>query len=464
MRKRNRRVAGNVCSCYRLCITGRCVTVLLTWGQSLNLPNIVVRAAIVTTLAALLAGTVLAEPLPSQAGLESREFDGSSAKNAIVGRGYSLDIGLDSLFDSNVLREGNNFLRTTGSRSDFVFTPNATLQAGLPVGRQQLFTTLIIGRDFYARNTLYDRTRISAGGGANLRAGANCQGSVFGQYSERQGTQLDLIAVVPNKQQDTTYEVNAGCGRARGLGFGGGFTRTQTRNGAAIYSLFDSNTSTFSGNVRYNSGQLGTLMLTGEFSDVSYPGRGPPLFASADGVKVYTGQISYRREIGPLLTGDVGVSYIKAVPKLASFDANGTRLNPGYSGPGFNVSLNYHPGVRLSGTLSASRNVTASANVGALYVINANYGLDLTYRLSPRISTGVGGSYDTRGYRGAFASVADPLARSRDTLYRTYVQLSYTPVRRYSVNLTVAQQGLRSTPNIFDYNSTTAMLGLHVKF
>ncbi len=414
-------------------------------------------------LAVSLASSVAADQLPSQAGLESREFVGGQAKSAIDGRGYSLDIGIDSLYDSNVLREGS-FIRTTGSRSDFVFTPNATLRAGLPVGRQQLFTTVTLGRDFYARNTVYDRTRISAGGGVNLRAGPNCQGSLFGQYSERQGTQLDLIAVVPNKQQDTVYEVNAGCGRARGLGFGGGYTRSETRNGSAVYSLFDSNTSTVSGNVRYNSGALGALVLTGSYADVSYPGRGPPLFANTDGVKVYTGQISYRRDIGPLLTGDVGASYIKAVPKLAAFDAAGVRTNPGYSGPGFNISLNYHPGVRLSGVLSASRDVTASANVGALYVINANYGLDLTYKLSPRLSTGVGGSYNTRDYRGSFASVADPLARSNDKLYRTYVQLSYTPVRRYSLNLTVAQQGLRSKPNTFDYDSTTALLGLHVKF
>lgn len=415
-------------------------------------------------LAVFLTATVLADPLPSQAGLESREFAGRDAKSAIVGRGYSVDIGLDSLFDSNVLREGGSFIRTTGSRSDFVFTPSATLQAGLPVGRQQVFTALTVGRDFYARNTIYDRTRISAGGGANLNVGPNCQGSLFAQYSERQGTQLDLIAVAPNKQQDTVYDVSAGCGRARGLGFGGGYTRSETRNGSAIYSLFDSNTSTVSGNIRYNSGALGSLVLTGDYSDVSYPGRGPPAFPSSDGIKVYTGQVSYRREIGPLLSGNVGVSYIKAVPKVPTFDLTGARTNPGYSGPGFDVSLNYHPGIRLSAVLSAQRNVTASANVGALYVLNANYGLDLTYRLSPRLSTGAGGSYDTRSYRGSFASAADPLARSSDKLYRTYVQLSYTPVKRYSVNITVSQQGVRSDPSIFNYDSTTALLGLHVKF
>ena len=433
-------------------------------GAKLIRPKTIVPAGAALALALLFTSTALAEPLPSQVDVSSREFVGAQAKSGISGRGYSLDLGLDSLFDSNILRESGSFVRTSGSRSDFVFTPNATLQAGLPVGRQQLFTTVNIGRDFYSRNTQYDRTRISAGGGANLHAGPNCEGSLFGQYSERQGTQLDLIAVVPNKQADTVYEVNAGCGRARGLGFGGGYTRIETRNGSAVYNLFDSNTSTFSGNVRYNSGALGSLILTGSYSDVSYPGRGPPLFPSTDGVKVYSGQLSYHRDIGPVLTGNVGVSYIKATPKLASFDQTGARTNPGYSGPGFDISLNYHPGVRLSGVLSASRNVTASANVGALYVINANYGLDLTYKLSPRITTGVGGSYDTRDYRGAFASAADPLARSSDKLYRSYIQLTYTPVRRYSVNLTVAQQGLRSKPNLFDYDSTTATLGLHVKF
>ncbi len=403
-------------------------------------------------------------PLLSQAGLESRTSSILSTIGAIIRRGYSLDVGVDTLFDNNILRESGSLVQPNANRNDIVVTPSATLQAGLPVGRQQLYGLVSVGRDFYVHNTSYGRARISAGGGANLSIGPSCSGSISGQYSQREGTQLDLVAVAPNKQEDTVYSANALCGRAHGIGFGGGYSHSQTRNGSSIYNLLDSNTDTFSANVRYNSGALGSIILTGEYSDISYPGRGPPLFPAHDGVRDYTGRISYQRQIGPILSGSIGASYTKVVPKAPAFDLLGNRTNPGYSSPGFDISLSYHPGVRLSAVLSATRDVTASANVGASYVVNGNYGLDVTYKLSPRISTGVGGSYSKRDYRGSFSSVADPQARLSDTLYRTYVQLSYTPYRRYSVNFTVAQQGLRSRPNIFDYDSTTAAIGLHAKF
>jgi len=421
--------------------------------------------------------TVAAEPLPSATGITSREFVGSEARNAVNGRGFSIEAALDSLYDSNILRNSQAFVNGNRRSADFIFTPSATLRAGLPVGRQQLFGSFTIGRDYYARNTDYDRTRINVGGGANLRIGAFCEGSAFAQYNEQQGTQLDLVQSTPNKQQDTQYQLNAGCGRERGIGFGGGYTRIETRNAAAIFSQFGSNTAVYSGNVRYNSGVLGTLTFTGSYSDISYPNRliGPGGIGNgiglgngngfgSDGVRVYSGQIAYKRNFGPRISTNLGISYVKADPKVPAFDLTGQRSNPGYSGPGFDISVGYHPGTRLTGTLSASRNVTASANVGALYTVDSGYALDVSYALSPRLNAGVGGSVSTRDYRGAFVSVVNPVPLLNDTLHRVYAQVSYAPVKRYSVSLTVAQQGRQSNPSIYNYDSTSAAVGLRLKF
>ena len=439
-------------------------------GDALRRLDHLLQCGVTLALVSLLSVTVAAEPLPSSTGLTSREFVGSEARNAIDGRGYSIEAALDSLYDTNILRNSSVFNFGGRSRADFVFTPSATLRAGLPFGRQQLFGTFSVGRDYYARNTDYDRTRINVGGGANLHVGVHCEGSLYGQYAEQQGTQLDLIQSVPNKQQDTLYQANAGCGRERGFGFGGGYTRIETRNAAAIFSQFGSNTSVYSGNLRYNSGVRGTITLTGSYSNISYPNRIAGLvgvgngLGNGDGVRVYSGQIAYRRNFGPRITTNVGVSYIKADPKLPTFDILGQRTNPGYSGPGFDVSVGYHPGTRLSGTLTASRNVTATANVGALYTGDSGYALDLSYALSPRISTGVGGSLSTRDYRGSFASPVNPVPLLNDTLHRVYAQVSYAPVKRYSISLTVAQQGRQSNPNIYNYDSTSGTVGLRLKF
>lgn len=420
---------------------------LLSWGAILT----------ATTVGAVPA---IAAVVPTQSGSLSREFTGNGAKDAVAGRGFSLEGALSSLYDSNILRDGGRFSQGR-SRGDFLFTPTATLRAGLPFGRQQLFGTVIVGRDFYARNTDFDRTRLNIGGGLNLAAGPTCQGSLFAQYSEQQGRQLDLVNNIPNKQQDTVYQANAGCGRARGFGFGGGFTRLETGNGNPLYRLFDSQTSTFTANTRFNGGQIGTLTISGTYSDVSYPNRQGAVIATGrgDGVKVYSGQVAYRRDIGPSISANLGVSYIDVRPKQTA----GIFAAPGYSGPGFDVSLTYHPGVRLSGTLSATRNVTASSNVGASYAIDGSYALDLNYKLSSRLNAAVGGSINSRDYRGSFTSAIDPVARGNDTLHRGYASLSYSPTRLYSVDLTVAQQGRRSTPDDFNFDSTSASVTLRIK-
>lgn len=409
---------------------------------------------------AIVSMPVVAAVVPTQGGSLSREFTGNGAKNAVAGRGFEFEGAITALYDTNILRDGGLFSQGR-SRGDFLFTPTATVRAGLPFGRQQLFGTVIVGRDFYARNTDFDRLRLNLGGGVNLVVGPNCQGSLFAQYSEQQGRQLDLVNNIPNKQQDTVYQANVGCGRERGLGFGGGFTRLETGNGNPLYRLFDSQTSTLTANARFNGGQIGTLTLSGTYSDVGYPNRQGAIAANGqgDGVKVYSGQVAYRREIGPSIIANIGVSYIDVKPKLSG----GGFAAPGYSGPGFDVSLTYHPGVRLSGTLSASRNVTASSNVGASYAIDGSYALDLYYKLSPRLNAAVGGSINSRDYRGAFTSAIDPIARGTDTLHRGYASVSYSPTRLYSVDLTVAQQGRRSTPDLFNFDSTSAAVTLRVK-
>lgn len=399
--------------------------------------------------------------VPTTTGSLSREFTGNGAQGAIEGRGYSIEGSVSSLYDSNILRDGGFFAQGR-SLGDFLITPSATLRAGLPIGRQQIFGSATLGRDFYIRNTDFDRTRLNIGGGANLQAGPNCQGSLFAQYSEQQGRQLDLVNNAPSLQQDTVYQVNAGCGRARGLGFGGGFTRAETGNGSPLFALFDSTTSTFTANTRYSGGRLGTITLSGTYSDVSYPERGTvaPL-NRGEGVNVYSGQIAYRREIGPSISANLGVSYINVEPKQsAGATPGGTR---GYSGPGFDLSLTYRPGARLSGTVVASRSVTASSNVGASYAIDGSYGLDINYKLSPRLSAAAGGSINTRDYRGSFISPVDPVVRSSDTLHRVFASLSYAPTRLYSVDLLVAQQGRRSSPSVFNFDSTSAAVTLRVK-
>lgn len=416
-------------------------------------------------------GTAPAMAAPSTAGDDPAFGDsGLTTVGPVSGRGWRLGATMTTLFDENILRAGDGTnIRPGAERADFRFSPIVNAAIGLPVGRQQLFLGGELGRDFYARNTRLDRNRYAIGGGINARVGTRCTGTVAADYSSRQVLVSELAELVPNSQETLTYGATAVCQSAVGLGFGGTIQRIERRNDSLTRQLFDLDSTVFAPQISYARPNLGRFALSGSLNKVRYPERQvllPDGNLVDDGVNITSARFGYSREVGSRFTVAAGVSYLSAKPQPTTIVVG---LTPPtvtdretFSGPGFDGSLTYRAGARLTATVNASRNVTASANVGAQFQVYQRYGLDLDYKLGSAISLGSGITYDKRDYEGSFTSLEEQTLRVQDKITRVYGQIAYSPVPLYSVSFEVAHQNRDSLPDDFSFASTSALLRLRV--
>ena len=397
----------------------------------------------------------------------------------VQGRGWRIDATVSSLYDSNILRIGDGFANLQGyTRSDFRITPTVSGSVGIPVGRQQFFFGGQIGRDFYLRNSRLNRNRYGAGGGLNWRVGRTCQGSLSGEYINQRALLSEVSQLVNDVQDTKSFNGNVDCAPPVGIGFGGSIHHEETNNRNAFRRIFDARSTAYQGYLAFGAPALGSFQLGGGYTRVDYPRRAVTLLnannafgAGTDGLDLYNGRLGYRRSLGTRMTLDASVSYnkVKPDPRTIYFPVavpGGFALVPndrgGYGGLGFNTVIGYHPSPRISADFSASRNVTSSPTVGALFVVETSFGADFGYKIGPSITAGLGGTYDRRRYRGSFASVEEPLARSNDSISRVYGRLTYAPVKLYNIDLEVAHEQRVSNPSIYDFSGTTVQLSLRV--
>jgi hypothetical protein len=399
---------------------------------------------------------------------------GLTSVPAIAGRGWSLDANLKSRYDTNILRQGGQQTQLPGDRrADFVITPSVSGAIAMPFGRQQLFLGGEIGRDFYARNTRLNRNRYSIGGGANLRAGSNCTGSVAAEYSSRQSLLSDIAVVTSNSFQRLSYGATANCQAPVGLGFGGTVQRIEQRNSAVLRQPFDINTMSFAPQVSYTLPVFGRFSLTGTYSQSRYINREVLLSDGSmakDGVDVLNARAGFQRQLGTRLAINVGASYLNAKPKpqtVVYIIMPGIGIptsRPAFSGIGYDASIDYISGGRLSAGLEARRTVSAATTVGSEYRVTQDYGFNADYKLGRSLSLGSGVTYGIIQYRGSFSSPLEPVARISDKLTRFYGSIDYTPVKLYTVGVEVSHQNRDSLPTLYSYKSTSVVLRLRVNF
>ncbi len=407
----------------------------------------------------------------------------TTAVSPVEGRGFRIGASMRTLYDSNILRIGDGVpLRAGYSRSDFRLTPQVSAAAGLPIGRQQLFIGGDYGRDFYASNTQLNRNRYSIGGGAIWRVGRSCSGSLTAEYKRRQSLLSESSVRTDNTQGIENYAAIGDCAPPIGIGFGGSATHSVTNNQNVLRQAFDSRDTAFDAHLNYGAPALGQFSLGGSYSRISYPSRS--LFVAAPGgfdsvgdhLNIFSARASYSRAIGARLSVNASGSYIRVkpdptnvvnfvvIPILGPTPVPIANARAGYSGPGFTLGLDYHPGVRLSATLNASRNVTSSPNVGAQFVIRDSVAAAVSYKLGPSLTTVLGGNFDRRQYKGSFTSVDEPVARTRDSMARIFGRVSYEPRPLYAVDLEVAHENRSSNPAFYNFSSTSAAVTLRVKF
>ena len=446
---------------------------------------VIVRWAKVGGAAATLLVTTVV-PMASavaQIASDDRPARTSTTISPITGRGFRIGASMETYYDSNVLRLGKGFTPSGGrSKGDFRFTPSVEAAVGQPVGRQQLFIGAEIGRDFYARYNERDRNRYSIGGGAILKAGSACNGSITGDYRRRQALLSESSVSRDNTQQTLDYGAVFDCAPSTGIGFGGGVVRQETKNDNPNRQVQDSRETNYDAHLNFGASAIGTFSAGGTLSKfyypkrslfVSNPGGGLPLSVN-DKLDLYSARLGFSRALGTALSVNTSVSYIKVKPKpdtVLNFvqDDNGntflvTTPRAGYSGPGYNAVIDYHPSGRFGAQLSGGRNVTSSPNVAARLDVRDDIGLTLNYQIGTSISTSVGGDYNRRRFKGGFATIEEPFARISDKTTRLFARVTYAPRPLYAVDFEVGHQVRSSNPSLYDVTSNSASITLRVKF
>ncbi len=402
-------------------------------------------------------------------------FENSAALGlgAVLGRFYA-SAGVNTLYDSNILRLGNaQVVRPGQSRADLRITPQLDIGTNLPFGQQRLFATASFGRDFYLENPILNRNRYKLTGGLAWRLGNRCGGTVDAAFGSQQALLAELSEFVPNVQQTLSYGIVGQCRTAGGLSFGGTVRKSSISNDNPTRAAFDVDSFTFGPQVSYTRPSLGTFSLSATWTKADYPNRLVlvPAGVRIDGVDFFQGRFGYSRRFGSRLGVDGGVSLYRVSPQPAEILIQPIPGSPFFalqrdpvSNLGFDASVDYRPSPRLTAQLTTSLTNNVSVNVGAQSQRRQLYAFDLGYRLGRAISLGSAVSYTVTDFRGSFITPDEPLARVQDKLFRVVGSIDYQPASLYAIGLEVAHQSRESNPALYNFDSTSVRLRLRVNY
>jgi hypothetical protein len=369
-----------------------------------------------------------------------------------------LDFGITGtvLYDSNVARGSNAQAQARGLvQEDVRFTPAATLDMLIPVGRHALFATALAGYDIHARNSRLDRERIEARSGANLRF-AQCRADVFGTLTRRQ-SELDDITLGPVNNRETIRAIDfeGRCARPAGLNPRLEVQYREGRNSTVQRRISDLNRFEAEGGLGYTNVSLGTIELFGRFVDARFPNRALPLVGGVerDGFETTTFGIGYDRQIGTALRGKIAVGYTDLAserPGLNDFD-----------GLTYEAELLLNPLGRLRGNISAARVVDASNRIDVSYSVEDLVEAQIEYDISPAARGEAGLSVRKREFEG---DTQPGLGIREEDTRSVFAALTVDATTKIRLRL-FAEYETRDADNpLFDYNSIQLGLTTGLKF
>jgi Putative beta-barrel porin 2 len=389
---------------------------------------------------------------------------GNLLQTAVVeGRAWRLRGQVGTLYDSNILR-------SVDPEGAVRLSPVVAFSAGLPAGRQQLFFGAEYGRDIVFTQERLNRGRNGIGGGVEWRVGRACSGVIGAERFERLSVVTEQAELVNNVQTGVALAGSIGCRTPTGIGFGGSVQRRTASNDLVTRMPFDLNSTIFAPNVSYGTPTIGQFSITTTFNSTSYPNRLVPTADGIveDGIKIFSGRFGYQRGFGSRLQLTLGASYLKSTPQPdTQLEIVNNEIvsvaRGGFSGSGFDASIDYTPSTRLAFSLLARRNVQVSPNVGALFLIRTDLGANGTYNMNPAMSVGFGALLSQSDYEESFTSPGEN-ARVSDNTKRFYINFDYSPVKLYTVRIDLVHQLRRSNPAEYNFDSTSVRLNLIVNF
>jgi len=361
-------------------------------------------------------------------------------------------------YDDNVFRLEKSEASPRGHRSDFTLRPSVTAGYERSVGPLQVAVGASVGYTFHRYNKRLNSERLGFNGDANSTL-LGCGVALSGSFSRAQSDLEDLVDDPGSKvniQNSITVGTNVLCGDSYGIRPGFGYSHSIRDNSSRLRSVSDIRSDTYSVQVGYSQPSFGLLSLYGRLYDGRYPNRpslGPGLSAD-DGIKSYSGGLSYSRKVGSRLSASASVGYMKTDP-----NQKGVK---GSSGITYSGDISFKGSDRLSGVLGFSRDAQQSNLIAVSYAIVTRYSLDLTYAINRAISLSGGASISRRHFKDSPDEVA--LARGVDKTTRFIGGVDFNAVRRIKLSLSASHERRDADVELFDYTSNRISLTAGLRF
>jgi hypothetical protein len=415
------------------------------------------------------AATVGLPPSNAPSGIEPdlRRVYGDDAPplgglDILAGIGFDIVGTLVTEYNDNVLRRADDAVLAPGeSRTDVLFRPTVTVNAGRGFGRQQLFVNSTLGRDIYVRNEQLNKTRFLVNGGLLWSLGQRCSGRVQGGWSTR-GTQFDLFEeVVPSTQDRSTFFANASCQTAGGLAPTIAYDRSKVRNSAGETSTGQTVDRSFadvdqqgvSGGIGYTFSSRGQAGVQLSWSEFEYPNQLLP-DGSPNSTEITNWNFYGNYRVGSSLRVNGSLGYSNVNPKSA--------LSQSFKGSVWNLGIDY-TGPRLGAGISAGRNVSGSNGGQANYQIAEFINGSVTYRFNERMDMVAGFSRTDQQDRG-FAGVPETGVLRSFTIDRVFLGADYRMNRILSFGLDVNYQNRVSRPASLSYDAAAVQFTVRAAF
>ena len=348
-----------------------------------------------------------------------------------------INVVADFIYDSNIAHSGAFLAQRRGIKpSDESFRPSVSADIGHRLGRQTLFFQGSVGYDFNRRNQILNRERIDLHPGVLLYIGP-CGGTFAADYGRHQSEFANLalvnhipeLNIVKNTEETEKLEGSTTCGRRVGLVPTFDMSETWTHNNSALLKFADSRSFSATAGLAYQQPVLGKIDLFGNFARTDFPNRRAIVFGNTliDGYDIYSGGLSYDRQIGARLDATVSVNYTSLKPRIPG--------STGFKGVTYSAEGSYQFDPRLKLRFTLSRATLPSSRVGATFSVNNTLSGEFDYRVSPRLIVKVGGSHVRRSYPGALGTVTDDL--TKETVNSEFGDATYRLNRRISLGLNV---------------------------
>jgi hypothetical protein len=365
-----------------------------------------------------------------------------------------LDFGLHAGVEhnSNVARTPPAQAALRGlSLADTVFTPNATANVVLPVGRQAVFLNGVVGYSFYEKNSKLNRERLNIDGGVRGRFGP-CAPTLRAAYSRGISQYDDPILVddVRNVLETKTVGFDVACARPTGLGIVAGVSRDWNENSLALSKLADSERTSMNVGVSYSRPALGTLTVFYNRAKAEYPNR-----LIEDGYDLDAVGLSYRRELGARIQGTISVTYNRIDPHAVFVGGDVETM-------GYSANVTYRATNRLRLTALLDRSVTPSTAIGRAYDLTDVYRVMADYDLGSRIKLGLGLSKVDRESDGIAGL---PIVQLTDSSVEAInASVRYKQSERLSFTLVAGREERTTNAPQFDYTNDRIGLSADLAF